>query len=143
MTPLHQVVEGTFISEEGSGVVQLLLGRGADVNKPDGGHNTPLHLASLRQHLKSVQVLLNHGANVNAEDLGGWTPLDRALDGRFLSGDGLGVVQLLVEHGADVNTKKMDHLTPLHFASSYPPKLESVPCFLTVARMSMRWRARD
>jgi ankyrin repeat protein len=61
-------LEGTFISEEGSSVVQLLIERGADVNKRDSNHQTPLHLASHHQHLKPVQVLLDHGANVNAED---------------------------------------------------------------------------
>ena len=78
-TPLHQVVEGTFISAEGSNVAQLLIERGADVNKRDIFHQTPLHFASHHRHLKAVRVLLDHGANANAEDGWGRSPLQRVL----------------------------------------------------------------
>lgn len=127
MTPLHQVVGGTFISEEGSGVIRLLLEHGADVNKPanDNRSNTPLHLASTHQHIKPVQVLLDHGANINAEDGQGQTPLHRVFEDNILHENSFSLAQLLVGRGAGVNAHDKDHVTPLHLASYYQ-KLESV-----------------
>jgi ankyrin repeat protein len=125
-TPLHHLfeVQGSSLSgpgveqitgtvTPGPGVIQLLVERGADLDKRDRYHRTPLHMASPSQHLMSVQVLLDLGANVNAEDDKGQTPLHRVFECRDLK-DGFGVVQLLVERGADVNARNKIHETPLH-----------------------------
>jgi ankyrin repeat protein len=126
---LHQVVEGTFISEEASSVVRLLIERGADVNKPANGHQTPLHLASHHQHLKPVQVFLDHRANVNAKDWRSRTPLHQVFEDNTLHKDSFSLVQLLVERGTDVNAQDKDHVTPLHMAS-YRQRPESVRVLL-------------
>ena len=128
-TPLHHVLEGPFVSEDGVGIVQLLVKRGADVNTPDNNQITPLHIASYRRKLKSVRVLLNLGAHINAEDSQGRTPLHQVFGDRSIHEDGFGVVRLLVERGANVNTLDRHDLTPLHFAS-YCLHLESVRVLL-------------
>ena len=128
-TPLHHVLEGPFVSEDGVGIVHLLVKRGADVNTPDNNHITPLHIASYRRKLKSVRVLLNLGAHIDAEDSQGRTPLHQVFGDRSIYEDGFGVVRLLVERGANVNAPDRHDLTPLHFAS-YCLHLESVRVLL-------------
>ena len=110
-------------------VIQLLIERGADVDTPNKDHITPLHLASLCQHLELVRVLLDHGANVHAEDSQGLTPLHKLFTNTDASKDVLGVVQVFLERGTDVNTPTKDHITPLHMAS-YHQHVESVRVLL-------------
>ena len=43
-------------------MVQGLLDSGAEVNKADGGGNTPLHGAAYHGHTDVVQLLLARGA---------------------------------------------------------------------------------
>ena len=45
-------------------IVNLLIERGADINKPDVDGATPLYIASARGDEKMVQLLLNNNANV-------------------------------------------------------------------------------
>ena len=44
----------------------------------DGGHETPLMIASLKGHIDIVRILLKHGANTNAQNDEGRTALDIA-----------------------------------------------------------------
>ena len=60
-------------------VTQLLLRRGADVNKQSGrGHSIALHSAALNNSNDVIEVLLKHGASTNIEDRYGNTPIDFA-----------------------------------------------------------------
>jgi hypothetical protein len=61
------------------GVVQLLLARGADINKVGYGY-TPLSIAAMQGHADIVRILIDKGADVNKKDEngGGQTPLMRA-----------------------------------------------------------------
>jgi ankyrin repeat protein len=62
-TPLHQVAQGTYDSQEhGVSVAWLLLERGGDVHAQDKQRNTPLHSAAFSGKLEIVKELLNHGA---------------------------------------------------------------------------------
>ncbi|KAH8982526.1 ankyrin repeat-containing domain protein [Lactarius akahatsu] len=70
-TPLHRVLEA---EEDGSAVAQLLIERGADVNMPNGNHDTPLHIASRLVLLEAVWILLKSGADLNAENKEGQLP---------------------------------------------------------------------
>jgi len=90
--------------------------RGADVNTRDKDHQTPLHLASHKQHIKSVQVLLICGANVNAKDKWGRTPLHRVFATQEYPRVSV-IPQLLLKYGADVNARDEVYETPLHLAS--------------------------
>ena len=59
--------------------LELLLGRGADVNAANQMGDTALHGATLRGSAALVQFLVDHGANVHAENGKGQTPLDIAM----------------------------------------------------------------
>ena len=120
-TPLHLVSRGQYNSQDqegGVGIIQLLLGRGANVNSQDKDHLTPLHLACYNGKLEIVRALLSHGASVNAKGILGQTALHLVLDGNRSSRDAVSVVRLLLENGADVNAQ-YSYETPLHLACSY------------------------
>jgi ankyrin repeat protein len=119
-TPLHLVSRGQHESQGGGvGIVQLLIGRGANVDAHDKGHMTPLHLASYYGKLEIVRALLAHGASVNTKGELGQTALHLVLDGSRSGPDGVRIVRLLLEHGADVNAKDSNQETPLHLACNY------------------------
>ena len=60
-------------------VTELLLSKGADVNKRSGGdHATALHMAALNNNTDVIEVLLKHGASTNVTDHRGFTPIDHA-----------------------------------------------------------------
>ncbi|KAB8070483.1 ankyrin repeat-containing domain protein [Aspergillus leporis] len=56
-------------------IIELLIKRGARVNKMDAHGRTPLSWAAEHGSLDTVKVLIEHGANVNAEDEELSTPL--------------------------------------------------------------------
>jgi peptidoglycan/LPS O-acetylase OafA/YrhL len=58
--------------------IELLIGRGADVNAADRKGGTALLAAAFLGHEKAVDVLIRHGAKVNAANPSGSTPLDVA-----------------------------------------------------------------
>jgi peptidoglycan/LPS O-acetylase OafA/YrhL len=59
--------------------IELLIGRGADVNAAGQDGGTALHAAAFLGHEKAVEVLIRGGAKVNAENKRGNTPLDTAV----------------------------------------------------------------
>lgn len=83
-----------------SGIVQLLLKMGEDVNAQTGVVGSALQAASLRGHSEIVRLLLNSGADANANG-GSW---GSAL-GAASSGGHIEIVRLLLERGVDVNTQ--------------------------------------
>jgi ankyrin repeat protein len=93
-------------------VVQLLLGKGADVNARGGKYGSALQAASQEGHLEIAQLLLEKGADVNTQ--GGYygNALQAASHRRHLE-----IAQLLLEKGADVNTQGGDYGSALQAAS--------------------------
>ena len=61
-----------------TGVIDILMQRGANVDAPDNNGMTPLMSASLRGFTKMVQFLVGRGANIEAQDKTGITPLMHA-----------------------------------------------------------------
>ena len=60
-------------------VTQLLLNRGADVNKRSGSsHLTALHMAAYFNSTDVIEVLLKHDPLTNIKDRYGGTPIDYA-----------------------------------------------------------------
>ena len=60
-------------------VTELLLSRGADVNKRSGDyHDTALHMAAFRNNTDVIEVLLKHGASTNIKNRRGFIPIDYA-----------------------------------------------------------------
>ena len=95
----------------GSEVVNLLIGKGADVNLADKNGVTSLMAASALDWDPSITVLLDHGAKVNVKDRNGKTALMYAMGNR-----GLGAVAKLLEHGAEINACDNACTTPLMYA---------------------------
>ncbi len=89
-------------------VVQLLIEKGADVNKPGWA---PLHYAATKGHLEVMNLLLEHHAYIDASSPNESTPLMMAA----LYGTPA-AVKLLLEAGADPTIKNALGLTALDFA---------------------------
>ena len=59
-------------------VIDLLLGKGIDVDLPDDTNMTLLHKAALGGHPNTVRHLLARGADINSQDHQRYTPLHTA-----------------------------------------------------------------
>jgi ankyrin repeat protein len=124
--------------------INVLLGKGADVNAKNERGQTALILASLQgavseagyrretspQGVKcrvdTVSLLLEKGANVNAKDQNGWTALMQATFSRRVK-----VAELLMSKGADVHAKDEGGETVLMKGASTPdPSLELMQTLL-------------
>lgn len=57
-----------------TGMISLLLDRGADLQKRDSFGNTPLHNAAYYGQIPAVRLLLQRGADPLARNKAGWTP---------------------------------------------------------------------
>jgi len=56
-------------------ILQLLLGRGVDINSRTKSGTTPLHTAVLYNRYEVAELLINRGADVDAKSASGATPL--------------------------------------------------------------------
>jgi ankyrin repeat protein len=91
-------------------LAQVLIGRGADVNKPGW---TPLHYAATRGHREMMRLLLNNDAYLDSEAADGTTPLMMAA----FSASPL-AVKLLLEEGADPALRNHANASALDIALS-------------------------
>jgi ankyrin repeat protein len=55
-------------------MVDMLIGKGANVNSRARNHTTPLHTAVLYARLDAARLLLDNGAELNAKSAAGATP---------------------------------------------------------------------
>lgn len=92
-------------------LVQLLLGKGAQINKSGW---SALHYAAANGHDTVVKLLLDHAAAMDARSPNGTTPLMMAARGNHPA-----TVKLLLERGADPLAKNQLGLTALDFAKQY------------------------
>ncbi|KAH8800543.1 hypothetical protein DL96DRAFT_1823872 [Flagelloscypha sp. PMI_526] len=79
-------------------IIELLIEKGADVNKTRGSDGTPLQIAALTNTLDVIELLVEKGADVNKEGGRHGSALHAAASEGHLD-----VVELLMEKGADVN----------------------------------------
>ena len=109
-TPLHWAV-----IRFKTGIVKLLLDKGADPNIKDYQGNPLLHI-SLSQKKVDVNIirhLLDKGADPNIIDLRGYTPLYLALMSPHVD---LKIIRLLLDNDADPNIKNFEGNCLLHMA---------------------------
>jgi len=93
--------------------VQVLVGKGANVNVRDQKKRTPLIFAATNGHTPVVGFLISKGAEVNAKDSSGQTALLYAAKRSFNQ-----AAALLLEKGAEVNVQsKKKRVTPLMLAA--------------------------
>ena len=95
---LHQALEG---HSDHVALIQLLLSRGADANKPGNLSLTPLHVAARNTGNPAViRTLIDYGANANTQTISYFAepPLHDAIDRC-----NLGLVSAFLEGGADPN----------------------------------------
>lgn len=108
-TPLIAAAENGNVE-----VIELLIQKGANVNKPRDPENdglTPLMAAAAGDHSEVVKVLIEAGANVNAADVEGMTALMMAAqNGKFKA------TEALLTGGADKNVTNRDEKTAFDLA---------------------------
>jgi ankyrin repeat protein len=95
-------------------LVRTLVGRGADVNAPQGDGMTALHWAAERGDADLAALLLKAGANPKAGTrIGSYTPLHIAAKGGHHA-----LVRQLVSAGADVRALTGTGAAAIHFAAA-------------------------
>lgn len=87
------------------------------INEKDADGKTPLHWASINDHLWLAKMLLDKGANIDILDKNGYTCLHFACMHLFSK---TGIADHLVSRGASINIRAVhDGSTPLYWASYY------------------------
>jgi uncharacterized protein len=82
------------------GTAGMLLESGADVDRRNDRHQTPLGGGAFKGYSEIVALLLEHGADIDADNGGGMTPIMFAsMFGR------VGVVEQLQAHGASLRRR--------------------------------------
>ncbi len=86
------------------------------INATDENGRTPLHIAAVMGHIKSLDKLLKtKGVNINIADKSGLTALHLAVQHNRTEA----VMRLLTTDGINVNKKDKNRWTALHFAVKY------------------------
>jgi quinoprotein dehydrogenase-associated probable ABC transporter substrate-binding protein len=93
--------------------VQLLLDKGANINKAGKDGAYPLHIAVNNGDVDMLTLLLDHKADIKVRDNDGYTPLAFAA-----SRNKSDVISLLLKHGADIEDPVDGGYTPLFVAIS-------------------------
>lgn len=91
--------------------VEVLLGKGADINKRNLQGLAPLHGAARQRDSNMIPLLLKEGADPDVRDGDGWTPLLHAAFRNHVPS-----VEILVKGGADVDEPDRNGFTPLAIA---------------------------
>lgn len=94
-------------------IVQLLIARGAKVNKPTLTQSTPLRGASFHGHLEVMEYLLSSGAEINMPNCIGQSPLCiAAMRGQ------LEAVKYLIDRGADTQQATINGYSVMHLSAT-------------------------
>lgn len=114
-------------------LVQMLIQRGADVNKTGWA---PLHYAASKGNLEIVALLVENSAYIDAESPNGTTPLMMAA----MYGTPA-TVGFLLQEGADPQLKNQRGMTALQFAQqgNRPDSVEVIAKFLRGKQPAGQW----
>jgi uncharacterized protein len=101
-------------------IIEIFIGRGADINARDNTGKTALHFSAGKGNLEALEILLEHGANREIHGMYGHTPLMWAASRRgYWKKDDLceHAVGILLQYPLDINA--LDHYgwTALHHAA--------------------------
>ena len=110
LTPLMM-----HINKDNVGIVQLLIGAGANVNQQNSNGNTPLLLHTCFGRLKCVKALIEAGANVNTTNERVETPLMMSMS----TGNNKNVARSLLNKGANINILDNSGGNALTFLATY------------------------
>ncbi|CAB1326262.1 unnamed protein product [Coregonus sp. 'balchen'] len=92
------------------------------INITDGASQTPLHRATIFDHVELAEYLISKGADINSIDCKGHTPLLLAT-----SCSAWKTVGLLLTHGANLKIKDKYDCNFLHLAILQPKGLKNLP----------------
>ena len=93
-------------------VVKMLLGIGADVNKPTATGSTPLRGAAFNGHCDAMNALIEHGADLNYANVVGQSPLLISVMRGHLE-----ATKLLLDKGAQHDMKTIYNHSIMHLAA--------------------------
>ena len=99
--------------------VKAAVAAGADVNAKYNYGDTPLYVATVKNHPGVVKYLLAHGANPNAKDAK-FSRTALHLAAQLGHAD---IAKLFLAYGADVNARDKYGSTPLHLAAFDDPNI--------------------
>ena len=106
-TPLHwAAISG------GNEIAELLIAKGADLEKKDDSGETPLHVASFHGIKEMAELLIAKGADVEGKNNKGSTPLIYATARAHSE-----FVKMLISKGVDVKAENEYGMTALHYAA--------------------------
>jgi ankyrin repeat protein len=106
---LNQELGNAILASDKSRV-ELLLGKGADINKANQQGFTPLLMAARQRDSNMISFLIEKGADVKAADTDGWTALAHAAFRNHVPS-----IEVLAASGADLE-KGAPGFTPLAIA---------------------------
>ncbi len=103
-TPLIIAGDGCLVD-----CLNVLIGHGADLEKPDGFGNTALGFAANGYTSRGVEMLVKAGAKVDTQNTTGCTPLMRVKSEK--------AAKCLLEANADITIKSNSGTTAIEFAA--------------------------
>ncbi|KAL4877066.1 ankyrin repeat-containing domain protein [Aspergillus karnatakaensis] len=119
-----------FSSHYALSILDKLVGKGADISRPNHAHRTCFHLATKAGNLDVVRKCLNEGHDIMLQDADGLCPLHYAVSHHHLD-----ILRLMAEICGDVVSEachSLDHFgkSPLHHKLSDPVCFDEDICFL-------------
>jgi ankyrin repeat protein len=116
------LVEATGNKKHGQKIVELLLERGADINRADGRGSTPLYSALSNDNKKLVDYLIARGADVTGIDEKGQNLLFQVIPRNDTKKTSFDTFKLLLSKGLDINKVDNEGNTVLtHAIKNYTP----------------------
>lgn len=108
-TPLHVVSSSVFSKRKQ--VLEIIIKKGAEMNRQNKDLLTPLHVATKFSHYDVMDFLIKNGADVNSVDGLGQTCLHRAA-----REDDVAAVRLLLSHAIDPSLVSLQGYTAVQVA---------------------------